>query len=81
MLTMTTTAVAREHLWTAFRRTLEVRLRERYRAILLLIKGRSCPEGMPWLYRDEATLRSWAPAFHEAGLQGPERTPGPGRPT
>ena len=81
MLTMTTTAVAREHLWTAFRRTPEVRVRARYHASLLLREGRSGPEGAPWLYRDEATLRSWAPALNEAGLQGPERTPASGRPT
>jgi hypothetical protein len=34
MLTMTNTAVTREHMWAAFRRTPDGRLRERYHAIL-----------------------------------------------
>jgi transposase len=80
MLTVTNTSVTREHLWTVFRRTPDVRLRERYHAILLLIDGRSCPEVAQWLYRDEETIRSWVHAFNEAGLQGLECTPGPGRP-
>ena len=58
-----------------------VRLRERYHCILLLMDGKSCPEIAPWLYRDEETIRAWVHAFNEAGLPGLERTPIPGRPT
>ena len=80
MLTMTNTAVTREQVWTAFRRTPDVRWRERYHSILLLMDGKSCPEIAQWLYRDEETIRSWVRAFHEAGLPGLERTASPGRP-
>jgi transposase len=81
MLTMTNTSVTREHGWTAFRRTPDVRLRERYHAILLLMDGKSCPEVAQWLYRDEDTIRAWVHARHEAGLHGLERATIPGRPT
>lgn len=40
-------------MWSAFRRTHAVRLRERYHRILLLMDGKSCPEIAQWLYRDE----------------------------
>jgi hypothetical protein len=49
MLTVTNTTVTREHVWTVFRRTPDVRLRERYHSILLLMDGRSCPEIAQWL--------------------------------
>jgi transposase len=81
MLTITNTAVTREQVWTAFRRTHDARLRERYHSILLLMDGRSCPEIAQWLYRDEETIRAWGQAFNEAGLLGLERAPIPGRPT
>jgi transposase len=81
MVTLTTTAVTREHVWTAFRRTHDARRRERYHSILLLMDGRSCPEIAQWLYRDEATIRAWVQACNEAGLRGLERAPIPGRPT
>jgi transposase len=81
MLTMTHTAVTREHIWTAVRRTPDVRLRERDRAILLLMDGKGCPEVGQWLYRDEETIRAWVHALHEAGLPGLERATIPGRPT
>ena len=80
MLTMTNTAVTREQVWAAFRRTPDVRLRERYRSLLLLMDGKSCPEIAQWLYRDEETIRSRVRAFNEAGLPGLERTASPGRP-
>jgi transposase len=80
MLTMTNTSVTREHVWTAFRRTPDVRLRERYHAILLLMDGKSCPEVARWLYRDEETIRAWVHALNEAGLRGLERATIPGRP-
>jgi transposase len=79
-LTITNTLVIREQVWAAFRRTHEVRLRERYHTILLLMDGKSCPEVAQWLYRDEETIRTWVHAFHEAGLPGLERAPIPGRP-
>ena len=44
MLTITNTTVTRDEVWTAFRRTQTVRLRERYHSILLLMDGKSCPE-------------------------------------
>ena len=81
MLTITNTTVTREQVWTAFRRTHDARLRERYHSILLLMDGRSCPEIAQWLYRDEETIRAWLHAFNEAGLRGLERAPIPGRPT
>jgi hypothetical protein len=55
---MTDTSVTREHVWTALRHTPDVRLRERYHAILLLMDGKSCPKVAPWLSRDEATMRT-----------------------
>jgi transposase len=81
MGTMTPTAVTRAHVWAAFRRAPDVRLRERYHRILRLMDGKSCPEVAQWFYRDEETIRSWARAFHEAGLPGLERASSPGRPT
>jgi transposase len=81
MVTITNTTVTREHVWTAFRRTHDVRLRERYHTILPLMDGKSCPEAAQWLYRDEETVRTWVPAFNESGLPGLERAPIPGRPT
>ena len=80
MLTMTNTAVTREQVWAAFRRTPDVRLRERYRSLLLLMGGKSCPEIAQWLYREEETIRTWVRAFNEAGVPGLERTASPGRP-
>jgi transposase len=80
MLTMTNTTVTREHVWTAFHRTPDVRLRERDHSILLVMDGKSCPEIAQWLYRDEETIRSWVRTFNEAGLPGLERTASPGRP-
>jgi transposase len=81
MLTITNLRVTREQVWAAFRRTHNVRLRERYHCILLLLEGKSCPEIAPWLYRDEETIRAWVHAFNEAGLPGLEHAPIPGRPT
>jgi transposase len=81
MLTITNTTVTREHVWTAFRRTHEARLRARSHRMLLLMEGRSGPAMAQWLYRDEETVRAWLQAFNEAGLRGLERAPVPGRPT
>ena len=61
--------------------THDVRRRERYHCILLLMDGKSCPEIAQWLYRDEETVRSWVHAFNEPGLRGLERAPVPRRPT
>jgi transposase len=80
MLTITNTTVSRDAVWAAFRRTSDVRQRERYHSILLLMDGKSCPEIAQWLYRDEETIRSWVHAFNEGGLPGLERAPIPGRP-
>jgi transposase len=80
MVTITDTTVTREQVWAAFRRTHDVRLRERYHAILLLMDGKSCSEIAQWLYRDEETIRTWVHALNEAGLPGLERGPIPGRP-
>jgi transposase len=80
MLTITNTTVTREAVWQAFRGARDVRLRERYHAILLLLDGKTCPEIAQWLYHDEDTIRSWVHALHEAGLSGLARAPLPGRP-
>jgi hypothetical protein len=73
MVTITNTTVTREQVWTAFRRTPDGRVRERYHAILLLMDGKSCPEAARWLYRDEETIHTWVHALNEAGLHGLER--------
>ncbi len=80
MLTMTNVAVTREHVWTACRRPSDVRRRERYYPILLLLDGNSGLEIAPWRSRDEETVRAWVHACNEAGLRGLERAPIPGRP-
>lgn len=80
MLTITNTTVTRDELRRAFRRTHEVRLRERYHCMLLLMDGKTCPEIAQWLYRDEDTIRGWVHAFNTEGLQGLERELIPGRP-
>jgi hypothetical protein len=80
MVTMTNTTVTRDTVWSALRQTHDVRLRERYHGILLLMDGQTCLEIAQWLSRDEETIRSWVAAFNKAGLQGLERAPLPGRP-
>jgi transposase len=80
MLVITSSTVTRAEVWGVFRRTHDVRLRERYHCILLLMDGKSCPEIAQWLYRDEDTIRGWVHAFNAAGLQGLERELIPGRP-
>jgi transposase len=81
MVTITNTTIPRDEVWRVFRRVHDVRLRERYHCILLLMDGRSCAETAQWLYRDEDTVRGWVRAFNSEGLQGLEREPIPGRPT
>ena len=44
MLTITNTSVAREAVLSAFRRSHDVRLRERYHAVLLVLDGKTCPD-------------------------------------
>jgi transposase len=80
MLNITNPMITREQVWAEFRRTRDVRLRERYHGILLLLDGKSCPEIAQWLYRDEETIRSWVHAVNQAGLPGLERDLIPGRP-
>jgi transposase len=80
MVTISTTTIPREDVWRAFRQTHEARRRERYRCILLLCDGKSCPEMALWLYREEDTMRSWGHACNQGGLQGLERESIPGRP-
>jgi transposase len=80
MLNITNPTVTRDQVWTAFRQTHDVRLRERYHGILLVLDDKSCPEIAQWLYRDEETIRSWVHAVNTAGLSGLERDPIPGRP-
>ncbi len=80
MLKITNPSVTRDHVWTAFRRTHDVRLRERYHAMLLLLDGKTCPEIAQWLYRHEDTVRGWVHAFNQGGLQGLERELIPGCP-
>jgi transposase len=80
LLNITNPMITREQVWAEFRRTRDVRLRERYHCILLLLDGKSCPEIAQWLYRDEETIRSWVHAVNQAGLPGLERELIPGRP-
>ena len=80
MVTTTKTTITRDEVWRAFRRTPEVRLRERSHGILRLMGGRSCPERAQWLYRDADTVRDGGQAFNDEGLQGREREPIPGHP-
>jgi transposase len=80
MLNITNPMITREQVWVEFRRTRDVRLRERYHGILLLLDGKSCPEIAQWLSRDEETIRSWVHAVNQAGLPGLERDLIPGRP-
>jgi hypothetical protein len=44
MLIITKMTVTREQVWTTFRRTPDVRLRERYHSILLRMDGKNCLE-------------------------------------
>ena len=81
MLRITNPTITRKEVWTAFRRTHDVRMRERYHGLLLLLDGKTCAEIAQWLYRDEETIRSWVHAVNAAGLPGLERAPIPGRPT
>jgi transposase len=81
MLKIANATVTREPVWAAFRKTHDVRRRERYHCVLLLLDGKSCAEIAQWLYRDEETIRSWVQAVNEAGLPGLERDPLPGRPS
>jgi transposase len=80
MLNITNPTVTRELVWTAFRRTHDVRWRERYQCVLLLFDGKSCAEIAQWLYRGEDTSRSWVHVVNAEGLLGLERDPIPGRP-
>jgi hypothetical protein len=81
LLKITHSTVTREQVWNAFRRTHDVRWRERYPCMLLLLDGKSGSAIAHWLYRDEETIRSWVHAVNEAGLPGLEREPIPGRPS
>jgi transposase len=80
MLTITNTMTTREQVWLAFRQAPDIRLRERYHCILLVMDGKSCPEIAQWRYRDEGTIRGWVHAFNRRGRQGLERESIPGRP-
>ena len=81
MLRITNPTITRKEVWTVLRRTHDVRVRERYHGLLLLLDGKTCAEIAPWLYRDEETIRSWVHTVNAAGLPGLERAPIPGRPT
>jgi hypothetical protein len=81
MVPRTTTTITRDEVWRAFRRTPDVRLRERSHGRLRLRDGRGGPEVAPWLGRDADTVRGWVHAFTRGGIQGLEREPIPGRPT
>jgi hypothetical protein len=81
MLSITHTMATQDQVWTAFRRTPDVRLRERSHSILPRMDGKNCLEGAQWLYRDEETIRAWVHAFNETGLRSLERATTSGRPT
>jgi hypothetical protein len=80
MVAIMSTTVTCEALRCGFRHTHDVRLRERYHCILLLMDGKSFPEPAQWLYRDEETVGSRVHAFNEAGLRGLGRAPIPEQP-
>ena len=80
MLTITTPSMTREAGLVAFRKSHDVRLRERYHAVLLLLDGKTCPEIAQWLSREAETLRLWIHAANDQGLDGRQRAPIPGRP-
>jgi hypothetical protein len=44
MLKITHADVTRQTVWDAFRHCHDVRLRERYHAVLLLLDGQTCPD-------------------------------------
>jgi transposase len=81
MLEITNPTVTRKQVWAAFRQRHDVRWRERYHDILVLLDGKTCPEIARWLYRDEETIRSWVQAVNEAGVPRLERDPIPRRPS
>ena len=80
MLKITNPSVTRDAVLSAFRRSHDVRLRERYHAVLLLLDGQTCSDIAQWLYRDEDTVRIWIRAVNAQGLEGLRRAPIPGRP-
>jgi hypothetical protein len=80
MLKIPHPAVTREAVWNAFRRRHEVRLRERYHAVLLRLDGKTCPDMAQWWSREEETMRLWLHAVNDQGLDGVQRAPSPGRP-
>jgi transposase len=54
MLKITNPSVTRDRVWTAFRRTHDVRWRERYQAILLRLDGKTCQEKSLQIIPDRA---------------------------
>lgn len=80
MLKITNPTVTRETVWKAFRGSHDVRLRERYHAVLLVLDGKTCSEIAQWLYRDEETIRIWLHTVNNQGFEGLQRAPIPGRP-
>jgi hypothetical protein len=72
------TTVTRERVWAAFSRTHDVRLRERYHAILLLMDSMSCSAMAQWLYRDEEMIPTSVHALTVI-VQGVVRSGDPGR--
>jgi hypothetical protein len=74
MLTITNSTVTREQVWVAFRHTADVRLRERYHAIVLLMDGEAAPR---WGSGSTARRRPSAPGCTRsmrlgcAGWSGP----------
>ena len=81
MLKITHADVTWQTVWDAFRHCHDVRLRERYHAVLLLLDGQTCPDIAQWLYRDEDTICLWIHAVNEQGLEALQRAPIPGRPS
>jgi hypothetical protein len=79
-LTITNTAVNRKAVWTALRRTPDVRGGARSQSIVLLRDGKTCPDIAPGLSRQEETRRSGVQALNPGGLPGLARAPMLGRP-
>jgi hypothetical protein len=77
MLKITHADVTRQDVWDAFRRCHDVRLRERYHAVLLLLDGHTCPDIATGLYRDEDTIRIWNMRSMSRDLRGCNASPFP----
>jgi hypothetical protein len=57
LVTIMPPTITREEVWRAFRHTPAGRRRARDPWVVVVLDGQPCPEGAPWWYRDEETMR------------------------